>query len=92
VKQLVKAIKVEEVEAEGLVGLLGQKVMLMCMNYNYAGTLDGVNDTFVKLSEKDAKIVYDTGEWTKKDWADSQSVGQAIYVERSKIEAFFLAK
>ena len=81
-----------EVNGEGLESFFGKTVMLMCMNYNYSGTLEGVNDTFVKLSGKDAVIVYETGGWSNKVWKGSQSVGGPIYVERSKIEAFFAGK
>ena len=44
-----KLVKVEEVQGEGLVGLMGENVTLFCMNYIYTGRLVGVNDTFVKL-------------------------------------------
>ena len=72
-------VTVTEVEGEGLKAFLGQKIMLkimlMCMNYNYAGTVEGVNDTFIKLLGDDAVIVYETGEWTAKSWKDAQKVG-----------------
>lgn len=87
-----QVITVTEVEGEGLEAFLGKSIILMCMNYNYAGTLEGINETFVKLAAKDAVIVYETGEWSAKKWADAQAVGGPIYVERSKIEAFFAGK
>jgi hypothetical protein len=87
-----RIVTVTEVEGEGLESFLGKPIMLMCMNYNYSGTLEGVNESFVKLSADDAVIVYETGEWSKPKWADAQKVGGAIYVERSKIEAFFGGK
>ena len=85
-----KLVKVEEIEGEGLIGLLGQKVILFCLNYFYAGTLEGVNESFVKLS--DAKIVYETGAFADKAWKDAQSIGQDLYVMQDKIEAFCLGK
>lgn len=87
-----QVITVTEVQGEGLEAFLGKPIMLMCMNYNYSGTLEGINDTFVKLSAADAVIVYETGDWSRAAWADAQKVGGAIYVERSKIEAFFAGK
>ena len=82
-KQLVK---VEEVPGEGLVGLLGENVILFCMNYIYAGKLIGVNDTFVKL--ENAHIVYATGSFTDKKFSDAQKVGDEYYVQRPSIESF----
>lgn len=46
-----KIMTVTEVDGEGLVGLLGEKVILFCMNYFYAGTLSGVNDDCVLLED-----------------------------------------
>ena len=85
-----KLVKVEEVSGEGLVGLLGEKVILFCLNYFYAGTLAGVNDTFVLL--EDAKIVYETGPFKDAAWKDAQAIGQPVYVMTDKIEAFCLGK
>ena len=55
-------VTVTEVDGEGLDALLGQNVMLFCMNYIYAGKLVGVNDKFVKL--ENCSIVYETGAFT----------------------------
>ena len=44
-----KLVNVQEVEGEGLVALLGEKVILFCMTYFYAGTLVGVNTDTVLL-------------------------------------------
>lgn len=87
-----KIVTVTEVQDEGLDGLLGEKVLLMCMNYHYAGTLEGVNDTFVKLAAENASVVYETGPWHLRSWKDAQQTGQAIYVQRSAIEAFMRGK
>jgi hypothetical protein len=90
---IVKAAKVEvkEVEEEGLICFLEKQVLLFCLNYIYAGKLVGVNDTFVKLD--DAKVVYQTGSFTSKGYADAQSVpGNVWYVQRSAIESFGAGK
>ena len=52
---------VEQVDGEGLEGLLGEEVLLLCANYFYTGKLTGVNKTCVLLT--DPSIVYETGDW-----------------------------
>ena len=78
---------VEESEGEGLEGLLGERVILMCMNYFYTGILIGVNESCVKL--KEPQIIYETGEWTEKNWKDSQHLPcDPFYVQSGSIESF----
>lgn len=79
-------VQVMEVEGEGLDGLLGKRVLLMCAAYFYHGTLVGVNTDFVKLD--DAAIVYETGPWNAKTLRDAQAIGDAHYVMRGAIESF----
>lgn len=84
-------VTVTEVEGEGLEALLGQNVLLFCLNYFYAGKLTGVNQTFVKL--EDAKIVYETGDFAKSGYTDAQKLpGSAWYVQTSAIESFGIGK
>jgi hypothetical protein len=72
---------------EGLGVLLGQTVTLWCGVYIYTGKLVGVNSTCVKL--ENAKIVYETGEFTAKKWQDAQSLGvDSWYVKIQAIESF----
>jgi hypothetical protein len=86
-----KIVSVVEVEGEGLQALLGEKVILLCMNYFYAGVLEGVNDDFVKLS--DPKIVYETGKWSDANWKDAQGLGvDALYVRIPSIESYARGK
>jgi len=85
-----KIVEVVEVSDEGLEGLLGETVTLFCMNYFYTGKLVGVNATCVRLD--DPKIVYETGEWSSKDWADAQSLPGSLYVQCSSIESFGVMK
>jgi hypothetical protein len=86
-----KLVKVEEVDGEGLVVLMGETVTLFCLNYIYAGTLVGVNDTFVKLDN--AHVVYDTGSFTDKKFKDAQKLTNSTwYVQTSSIESFGLLK
>lgn len=84
-----KIMTITEVEGEGLVSLLGEKVILFCMNYFYAGTLTGVNTDVVLL--EDAGIVYETGAFTDKNWKDFQKIGN-VYVRIASIEAFSKGK
>lgn len=85
-----KLVKVEEVGGKGLVGLMGQRVTLFCMNYIYTGTLVGVNDSFCKL--EDASIVYETGAFNDDQWADAQKLPNDCYVMQSSVESFMVLK
>ena len=79
-----------EVQGEGLESLLGEVVTLFCGVYIYSGKLVGVNETSVKL--EDAGIVYETGPFTDKDWADRQALPDCWYVTTQSIESFGLLK
>lgn len=79
-------VTVTEVQGEGLEALLGKRVTLYCANYIYTGKLEGVNDKFVKLS--DAGIVYETGEFKNKQWANHEPFPQAWYVVLSAVESY----
>lgn len=78
--------EVQTIDGEGLEALLGENVILYCMNYFYAGKLVGVNKKCVLL--EDAKIVYDTGELTSSTWNIAQSLPYDHYVMISAIESF----
>lgn len=76
-----------ELEGEGLESLMGQPVLVMCMNYFYTGTLSGVNATCIKLTEP--KIVYETGPWADKAYKDAQALPVThIYIQIAAIESF----
>ena len=81
-----KVVKVTEVEGEGLTALLGENVLVMCMNYHYAGRLVGINDSCILL--EDASIVYETGELTAKTFKDAQKLPSSWYVQLNSIESF----
>lgn len=81
---------VEEVENEGLIGLMGERVTCFCLNYIYTGKLTGVNEQFIKL--ENAAIVYETGAFNEKEWQDAQSLPAPVYVMLSAIESFTLLK
>lgn len=84
-----KLMSLVEVEGEGLVSLLGEKVILFCMNYFYAGKLAGVNSDCVLL--EDGGIVYETGPFNDSSWKDFQKIGK-LYVRISSIEAYAKGK
>ena len=85
-----KIVSVQEVEGEGLIGLMGQRVTLFCLNYIYTGKLAGVNETCVLL--EDAAIVYETGEFSSKNWKDAQPLPKPVYVMLRCIESFMELK
>lgn len=77
---------VTEVEGEGLVKLLGERVTLFCANYIYTGILSGVNESCVLLTS--AAVVYETGPFGEKKWKDAQELPSEWYVQTSAIESF----
>jgi hypothetical protein len=81
---------IEEVENEGLVSLIGQRITLFCMNYIYTGKLVGVNDSCVKLD--DPAIVYDTGPFDTKEWQDAQNLPNSMYIMLNSVESFGVIK
>ncbi len=85
-KKLAKPVKVQEVEGEGLLGLLGQKVIVWCMNYTYHGTLEGVNEDDILLTE--ASVVYETGALCG-NLKDAQKLPAPLYVRIDKIEVYY---
>ena len=85
-----KIVSVTEVEGEGLIALMGERVTLFCLNYIYTGKLTGVNDSCVQL--EDASVVYETGPLNSKEWKDAQSLPGAWYVQTGSIESFGVLK
>jgi hypothetical protein len=82
---------VETTSNEGLEALLGEKVTLFCTRYIYTGKLIGVNANFYLL--EDPSIVYETGEFSKSDWADAQKLPKKEwYVMLHSIESFGIMK
>ena len=82
-----KVVSVTEVEGEGLIKLLGEKITIFCLNYIYTGILEGVNETCVLL--KDPAIVYNTGSFSDSEYEDVQSLGvDEFYIHMNCIESF----
>ena len=84
-----KKVEVEMVDGEGLVALIGQRVLILCANYFYEGDLVGVNDDCVLL--EDVGIVYLTGPWNEKAWQDRQQLPGEHYVMKQSIESFCIS-
>ncbi len=86
-------VVVQEVEKEGLSAFLGKKIVVLCANYFYNGTLVGINDSCIKL--ENAGIVYETGSFTPSTlpWKDEQKLpGGVWYVQIGSIESFGAGK
>ena len=83
-------VEVIEVEGEGLLTLLGKTITLFCANYIYTGKLIGMNESCVKLS--DAKVVYETGDYSEKTWKDAQALPNDWYVQLAFVESFGILK
>ncbi len=81
---------VKEVENEGLLALIGQRVTLFCGVYIYTGKLVGVNHSCVKL--EDAGVVFETGSFSDKSWKDCQKLPNDWYVKTAAIESFGVLK
>ena len=82
--------KIVDVEGEGFMALLGERVTLFCMNYFYTGILTGVNKEDLLLTNP--SIVYETGSFSEKAWKDAQPLPGPIYVRISAIEAYGIIK
>ena len=79
-----------ETQGEGLESVLGEKIMLFCAVYIYTGTLSGVSDNEVELT--DAKIVYETGDLSEGEWSDAQALPSVWRVRLSAVESWGIAK
>lgn len=82
-----KLVNVVEVEGEGLTALLGEQVLLFCMNYFYTGKLTGVNEKYVQL--EGASIVYETGKLGGKVFQNQEALpGKVWYIVTASIESY----
>ncbi len=78
--------EVLEVPKEGIISLLNENILVMCINYFYYGKLVGVNETCIKI-EKCHKI-FETGAFIDKVFKDKQFIAEEWYVQLSAIESF----
>ena len=94
IEKVVEKVIVNEdtvVEEEGgFIPLLGKKVFVQCMNYNYSGILSGVNTTCIELN--DAAVVFETGSYAemhKKMKVEEAIVKKRLYIQTGAIESFW---
>jgi hypothetical protein len=85
-----RIVSVTEVEGEGLIGLMGQRVTIFALNYIYEGKLTGVNTDDLLL--EDACIVYETGELMATKRKDAQALPGPLYVRVAAIESYTVLK
>ena len=86
-----KIVEVTEVAGEGLEALLGQNVLIFCLNYIYTGKLTRVNETCILLESP--AIVYETGPFSQNGYQDAQRLHcDHWYVQRMAIESFGVSK
>lgn len=81
-----KLVEVQEVDGEGMLSLIGERVLIFSLNYIYTGKLVGVNSTCVLLEEPG--IVYETGSYSDKKFKDCQYLSQPLYVQLAAVESF----
>ena len=85
-----KLATVIEVAGEGFESLLEENVLVFGLNYIYTGKLVGLNSTFIKI--EGARIVYETGTFSDKQYKDAQALPVSEwYIQTSAIESFGLA-
>ena len=77
---------VETSETSGFEAALGEKVIILCGVYHYAGVLAGVNEDHLELS--DPKLVYETGPWDADAWQDAQALPSPWRVMRDAVESW----
>ncbi len=82
--------KVIEVEGEGFLALMDQRITVFGVNYIYTGKLAGVNATCILL--EDAAIVYETGAFNDPKWKDAQALPKPVYIQIAAIESFTVLK
>lgn len=83
--------RIVETNDDAWTDLLGQEVVIWCMNYIYTGKLVAVNATHVQLTG--ARVVYETGPLDAKEWQDAQSLPQETWnVALSAVESFGLRR
>ena len=80
-----KRILVDD-DTPGFASMLGERITLYCETYIYTGTLAGVNDSYLELT--DAAIVYETGPHDTDKWQDAQDLPHKWCVQVAKVESW----
>ena len=81
-----RIIETKEVPS-GFESLLGEEIVVWCLNYIYSGKLVGINATDILL--ENPSVVYETGELTAKKFKDAQPLGvNEWFIRISCIESY----
>ncbi len=68
--------------------LLGKYCYIRCCNYAYSGTVSAVNGVVLEISNPE--IVYETGTWSAKKWANAEKLPtNVLKLSFASIEAAF---
>ena len=67
-------------------GLFGKRVLVFCASYIYTGTLVAANDSHWAL--QDPEIVYETGEFSSKQFKTAEKLPFIHFIRTSSIESF----
>lgn len=83
-------IEVVEVEDAGLIALLDQHVLVIGVNYHYAGKLIGVNTDCIEL--ENCYLVFETGAYNAKEWKLAEKLpGDSRLIMKRAIESIGLS-
>ena len=78
---------IEESETVGVDDLLGETIIVMCMNYTYSGILVSASDDAFLL--RNPEIVFKTGPFKEPGWERSEpTCCSEQYIARSAIESY----
>lgn len=74
-------------EINNLEDLIGETYLFQCARYIYHGKVKSVNSTYIEL--ENAGVVFETGNYDKKEPEDRQSLPHNCFVMRESIESFY---
>lgn len=87
-EQLGEDFKMKEIN--NLEDLIGETYLFQCARYIYHGKVKSVNSDYIEL--EDAGIVFETGDYNKKEPEDRQALPYNVFVLRQSIESFYKLK
>ena len=77
-------------EGTGFDTLLNKVITIFSLNYIYTGKLIEINDSCILLDSP--SIIYETGEFSAKEWKDAERLPNQLYVQLNCIESFGIVK
>ena len=79
--------RIVETDGNAWDALLGEEIVVWCLNYIYSGKLVAANDTHIQLAN--AVVVYETGELTAKSFKNAQPLKAKHWnIMLSAVESF----